>query len=211
MPFIYDTSQEAWPDDGSEPPPPKPSAFMYLEPKDFGAALEPVAIHYPGLKRAGRPDKPGFKERVMRTFGIVPDPPTSGAPAAFEREMAELIKRMRAIDIERLYVRYDGGNDEGFGWVAHAERSSGERVSIDEIVSDLMRDGAGRADETEEALRFAVREDLGSDLAARMFGGGFGTGEYLMFGALYADINRLTLVEDRNAEPIVQNIDIGTD
>ncbi|MEL6872112.1 MAG: hypothetical protein AAFO62_04805, partial [Pseudomonadota bacterium] len=82
------------------------------------------------------------------------------------------------------------------------------QVAHDLIDADAF---AGRADETEEALRFAVREDLGSDLAARMFGGGFGTGEYLMFGALYADINRLTLVEDRNAEPIVQNIDIGTD
>ncbi|MEL6298584.1 MAG: hypothetical protein AAFQ45_08435 [Pseudomonadota bacterium] len=211
MPYFYDTSDEVWPDDGSEPPPPKPSAFMYLEPRDFGVDREPVPINYPGLKANAASDKPGFKERVMRTFGIVPDPPTSGAPAAYEREMADLIRRLRGIGIERLYVRYDGGNDEGFGWVAHGERTSGEHVSVDAMVQDLGRDGSGAPDGTAKSLQDDLRHGLGSDLAARMFGGGFGTGEYLMFGALYADLHRLTLVEDRNAEPVVENIDIGSD
>ena len=210
MPYIFDLSNAELPDDGSELPPPKPAAFMYLTPPEFGGPPEPVPIRYPGLKRQSqRQDgRLSFKVRVMRTFGIVPDEPVA-APGrdAWARKLGGLVAQLRDAGIERLYVRYDGGNDEGFGWVDSVERGNGERVPLENFVSEHA-DQQGLDDKAKAELNDLIAHELGSDLAAQLLGGGFGTGEYVMYGALIADLSTLTLVEDRQAEPVTENIQI---
>jgi hypothetical protein len=50
MPFVYDETEIEWPDDDSEPPPPRPDQFVYLAPPQFGGAREPFrfSIMAPG-------------------------------------------------------------------------------------------------------------------------------------------------------------------
>jgi hypothetical protein len=44
--------------------------------------------------------------------------------------------------------------------------------------------------------------------ASRLLGRGYGTGPFWLYGAFTVDLDACTLVDDRNAGPVVQNIDI---
>ena len=42
-----------------------------------------------------------------------------------------------------------------------------------------------------------------------LLGRGFGTGEYCMYGAFWVDLEACTIIDDGNADPVVQNITIA--
>jgi hypothetical protein len=46
--------------------------------------------------------------------------------------------------------------------------------------------------------------------ASMLLGEGFGTGEYSMYGAFTVDLETCAITDNRNADPIVENIQIAT-
>jgi hypothetical protein len=133
--------------------------------------------------------------------------------------LALVVAALREIGVRRVYCRCDGGNDEGFAWLDHAETRSGERFA-----PDLLARRLAATKLLEHAVdaklwhrrRLTRAQGLGdiadrafaSDCAGRLLGGGFGTGRMLLYGAFTVDLDACTIVDDRNAEPVVRNIDI---
>jgi hypothetical protein len=50
---------------------------------------------------------------------------------------------------------------------------------------------------------------LCDEWASMLRGDGFGTGEYSMYGAFTVDLETCAIIDDRNADPIVENIRIS--
>jgi hypothetical protein len=61
MPFVYDETQVEWPDDGTEPAPPRPDQFVYIPAPQFGGAREPVrfdVLSFIAPARLSEPEQP---------------------------------------------------------------------------------------------------------------------------------------------------------
>jgi len=148
---------------------------------------------------------------------FLPEKPPSGefeyepASGRFQPEELGPVSRLvldalRAAGATRFRVRYDGGYDEGFA-NPEALIFGEEARSVDEAARDLgagdlvprLREAAGRKSmwgnaaelyqeaSPEQSLRFAI-DELAYDLASGLLGGGFGTGEYQLYGAFTADL-----------------------
>ena len=50
---------------------------------------------------------------------------------------------------------------------------------------------------------------LSNEWASLLLGESYGTGEYSMYGAFVVDLDKCTITDDPNADPVVQNIDIA--
>jgi hypothetical protein len=193
MPYVVENSQLNWSDD-DEPTPPKVGQFVYLPTNELGGP--------PGAAKLRVPT--GQEESNNEEFE---DP----------KETRALYLALKASGIARVYCRYDGGNDEGFAWVDHAELGTGERLDTAELARRLIANGlparkraSWQRDWPDEPL---VQEMLDYPLAvnwaAALLGGrGFGTGEYSMYGAFIADLLGETISDDPMANPIVRNIEI---
>jgi hypothetical protein len=134
--------------------------------------------------------------------------------------LALCVAALREIGARRAYCRYDGGNDEGFAWLDHVELRSGERLAPDEAARRLaatrlterlaevqlwhLRDGEAGAN----TLRDVLHSSLATDWAAKLLGEGYGTGPFYLYGAFTADLDSCIVVDDRNADPVVENIEI---
>jgi hypothetical protein len=144
-----------------------------------------------------------------------------------ERRTAQLfsivVPALRAIGVRRVYCRYDGGNDEGFAWFDHYEIEDGKPMDS-QLVGQRLREmkvyqelgaaglvqASGEAAQHEmETLGNLVGGMLSDEWAAILLGQGFGTGEYLMYGAFMVDLEECIISDDPNARPIVENIDIS--
>lgn len=202
MPFVYDETEIKWPDDGSEPPPPRPDQFVYLAPPEFGGAREPVR------------------------FSIVPPGAATDAGDRWKKlaqqNLAIMVSALREIGGWRAYCRYDGGHDEGFAWLDSIELRDGARIDTDEVVqqlcdiqvldrlraADLFNSSEGVSDQ--EQLSNHILHWLCNDWAGMLLGGSYGTGEYSMFGAFTVDLAACTIADDPHADPVVENITIAT-
>jgi hypothetical protein len=145
--------------------------------------------------------------------------------------LALVAQALREIGARRVYGRYDGGNDEGFAWLDHVELRSGERLAAGEagarldatglrarlIDADLwsaQRDSNLRRHAEEfggampASLGEAALNEIAEACASRLLGRGYGTGPFWLYGAFTVDLDACTIVDDRNAEAVVQNIDI---
>lgn len=242
MPFVYARKDEPWPEDDPEyePPPPKPSDFMYLEPRDFGGAREPVAIGVrdpseivvepepvnPPLIVDMRPR--GVLPRLLDALGLnqaaAPPPPPPRRWWADGEVMAHLFPLLREIGVVRVHCRYDGGHDEGFAWIAGAETES-ERLDAAGLTDRLLAAGALArlakpgmpaigyvGSQGDERTRFAQTLDFGlaGEWAERLLGRGYGTGEYVMYGAFIADLAAGEIREDPKAPPETRNVAIDS-
>jgi len=220
MPFIYDMSDVEWPDDDSEPPPPKPEQFQYLRPPEFGGARDPVRFEDPS--RAGAPS-PSSRRIVDRLLGRS-QPTTRDDWKEKAREfVSTMVLELRALGARSVYCRYDGGNDEGFAWLDRVEMRDGASIGCDELVARLR--AAGIEDKLRstghisgnagfagmDALTATISWMLAHEWATRLLGEGYGTGEYTMFGAFSVDLDTCTITDDPNADPVVENIviDLG--
>jgi hypothetical protein len=61
----------------------------------------------------------------------------------------------------------------------------------------------------QEQLKDIVEDWLCSEWASMLLGDSYGTGEYSMYGAFTVDLVGCTITDDRDAEPVVQNIEIA--
>jgi hypothetical protein len=114
-------------------------------------------------------------------------------------------------------VRYDGGCDEGFAHpdtlVAGGETRSAVEALRERTTPELLariRAAAGRDSmwgnaaelyagaSPEQAAEYAL-DELATELATRLLGEGFGTGECELYGAFTADLKTGELVDDPEA------------
>lgn len=157
----------------------------------------------------GRPASPRalYDDRNQRTLSII--------GRAIERYGAR-----------KVYCRYDGGNDEGWGWIDHAiladdsridGRELAERLRTPELIAQLNAAGLlggplspGLA--IDEATRFEhLLDEAAMIWASISLGGGYGTGPYQLYGACLVDMETRTVAEDPDATPIVRNIAFAGD
>jgi hypothetical protein len=197
-------------DDEADPFLASPDAFQYLSPPAFGGPQGPVKVPVrPGApKPAAKPLS--FLDKMLGRKAPAPDP----WDAKLEAVAADLASRMAALGAVKACIRYDGGNDEGFAWFSHCIFADGSIRDVDRIAQDLTTTGAIQALRPLER-DFDIRETLDDLLApqwaVQLLGGHFGTGGYVMYGAFTVDL-RTGLVEDqRDPEPVVQNIEFKAD
>jgi hypothetical protein len=202
MPFVYDETEIEWPDDDSEPPPPRSDQFVYLAPPQLGGAREPVrfSVVAPGAA-TGESDR--WKKLAQQHLAI-------------------MVPALREIGGRRAYCRYDGGHDEGFAWLDSIELSDGARINADAVAQRLydiqvhsrlrtagLLNGPREFSDLEQ-LRDHLRHWLCNDWATMLLGDSYGTGEYSMYGAFTVDLEACTIADDPHADPVVENIAIAT-
>jgi hypothetical protein len=73
MPFIYDETQVEWPDDDTEPAPPRPDQFVYIPPPQFGGAREPVRFDVSSFNAPAQLSEP---EQPSQSHPAAPTEPT---------------------------------------------------------------------------------------------------------------------------------------
>ncbi|WP_257170224.1 hypothetical protein [Bradyrhizobium sp. SRS-191] len=233
MPFIYDESEREWHDEDSDPPDPRASDFVYLPAPEFGGQQEPVpfSLLTPAGETAAAPaDAAPAMWSIF--YGLFSRRRSS---AQISREILDnqqrqqllfglLVPPLRAAGVKRAYCRYDGGHDEGFSWLDHYENEAGDRLDLDALVARLLdmgvhdqlrrvksrfRSAATFKHQKLAELRAVISDEVVEEWAMLLFGGGYGTGEYCMYGAFWVDLEACTIIDDRKADPIVQNITIA--
>jgi hypothetical protein len=122
--------------------------------------------------------------------------------------------------VMRFRVRYDGGYDEGFAQPDAMVFGDGREQPVDEAARELATPerltalraaaagaprphGWGDAGEVyatagPKAVEYALYE-LAHELASRLLGDGFGTGEYQLYGAFTADLTTGEIVDHEDA------------
>lgn len=225
MPFFRDESGFEWPDDDSDPPPPKPGEFGYLSPKDYGGDADTARFKVPALEDVARKLARPRGSLLDRVLGRKPkeEPVYDPGLAAIQTEavVAIMVPALRELGLKALYCRLDGGHDEGFSWLDSGILRDGSRIDAAEVNARLRRAGvlkklqdlvpALRSSRQSEEVQMKDVLDLWliQEWASLLLGGGFGTGEYTMYGAFTVDLETCTITDDRNADPVVENIQIA--
>jgi hypothetical protein len=121
MPFIYDHTQDVWPDEETEPPPPRADQFVYIAAAAFGGGRAPVRYEVPSLQpsdQATAAEQPsqshaaasaqpsqakngGAWSFLHRLMGL---PPPAGALSPIQREDQKRRERARS-EWERQWER----------------------------------------------------------------------------------------------------------
>ncbi|MEL6979817.1 MAG: hypothetical protein AAGM38_14195 [Pseudomonadota bacterium] len=207
MPFIYDFETNTPPllegeeDEFGAPP---AEDFEYLPPPDYLGG--PSTVHF-SVARAGS------SATVTLTDGRAPGAAitTDGEALAFFLDLFE------AQGVVMLCLRYDGGSDEGFAWVDSATRADGASVSravlIDWLraaeIEPFLEPHAHPSFPREAAIDSLIDFTLADPFCAALLGEGFGTGDYLLYGAVLLDWRAGRMSDDPNAEAVVKHIDIA--
>ena len=173
MPFVYDQTEIEWPDDDSDPAPPRADQFVYIPAPQFGGTRDPMPFSVPpysGLTELIEPPPPSERqpaEPESQPRGLLgrllgPRPPLRlppPSPASYEesrhrsqrlreqrtqQHLAAMVPALKELGVRRIYCRYDGGNDEGFAWLDSMEMRDGTRLAGDARL-DLQKQADLRA------------------------------------------------------------------
>jgi hypothetical protein len=171
MPFFYDETNIEWPEDGSDPPPPRADQFMYMTAAEYwgepaearaparflitpfdDAELEPSS---PAETAPPRPaERGGFLRRLFG--GGRSEDAQQQRRSQIEHNMrrsmllqrkrtqqlfSTMVPALRSLGVRRAYCRYDGGNDEGFCWLDRYETDSDERIDTGPLAKRLYEMG----------------------------------------------------------------------
>ncbi|QPF83267.1 hypothetical protein IC762_26650 [Bradyrhizobium genosp. L] len=235
MPFIFDESEIVWPEDGSELPAPRADEFVYLPAPIYrGYDQEHDPVHF-SLDVPPEPSTPknislprlSFWNRLLgRKLPAAQVAQSAAAETAartaqgtFRRQrlLAVSVPELRDLGVRQLYCRYDGGGDEGFAWLDHAKLAAGGTLDANALVQQLtdrglldrlvthgvMTRNEGRSERDRVAI--FVHQWLSQEFASMLLSGGFGTGEYTMYGAFTVDLDNCTVTDDPGADPVTQN------
>lgn len=199
--------------------------FEYLEPwsdeRPYESRLS-VPLFDPPSAAGERSARGGLFGWFRHFFGQAIDPARSGRQSsAGEQAAISFSRELRDAGIVSVYCRVDGGNDEGFAWVESARSAGGRELSADQVVELLLGRGAderlaapdrnafgAESRSSHELMRRQLDWTLANAWAIRLHGSGYGTGEYLMYGAFTADLVARTITDDPEAAPVVENIHI---
>jgi len=161
MPFVYDETEIEWPEDGSDPDPPRADLFVYLPAPEYSgisapvrfsispavAAPEPATRPAPLMATPAQPQDignilrdyvpPSNREELLRSFEQNRRQARLRQELEAQRIFAVVVPALRALGVQGAYCRYDGGNDEGFAWLDYYELQGGERIEEDALVQRL--------------------------------------------------------------------------
>jgi hypothetical protein len=237
MPYCFGEGDPGWHrgDEAYVYRPPNASQFRYLPPPELGGRPDPVRfsdrVPDPPTSYPAQPAPAAEGPSLMaELFGLrrrLPPPAPRLTPEQQQAErtrhgqhaIALVVAALREIGAWRIYCRYDGGDDEGFAWLDLAEMRSGERLASDQLYVRLARTRLlGNLVDAQlwrrhgwwaatELRRFADVY-FALELAAKLLGGGYGTGPLLLYGAFTVDLDACTIVDDRNAAPVTSHFTI---
>ena len=192
MPYVCENTRLNWTND--EDPVPKASDFVYMPSDEVGGHSGPAKLRIP-----------------------TDSEPNSSEEFENPQQARALHLALKASGIAKVYCQYDGGNDEGFAWVDHAELDTGERLDIAALGRRLIANGVSvpkrmpwQEDWPDERMvQDTLDFPLAQNWAAALLGGhSFGTGAYSMYGAFVVDLVAETITDDPKASPVVRNIEI---
>lgn len=233
MPFVFDESEVEYPEDDTDLPPPRADQFVYLPAPDYSGVRGEVRFSWDppvdpdGAQQGGTRPKGIFERFFGAWSGSAPQQSQSQEEVSrrilFRRQQsfAVMIPLLRELGVRRVYCRYDGGSDEGFAWIDHAELAGGERLDLTTVVTRLaepamMRriDEAGFAERparrsAQDHVKDVLELWVATEWAAMLLGAGYGTGEHSLYGAFTADLETGTITDDPAAAPVVQNITLA--
>jgi hypothetical protein len=222
MPYVFDFSEwEPEDDEDEEMPEPKLADFFYLAPPDVGGAADPVTFAAGPDVPADAPlsTPPTFLEEHLKQHY-----PDQSHHAEQRREaralMDKAVAHLRTAGLTTLYVRYDGGSDEGFAWLDHAVTVDGRTLERDAVIDLLAGTGLHRefsnasmlgrlTEKPKEVVANFVDWELSGRWIGMLLSTGFGTGQLTLYGAATVDLAARTITDDPKAAPIVQNIGIA--
>ncbi|MFN8224422.1 MAG: hypothetical protein U0R50_14380 [Gaiellales bacterium] len=212
MPFVFDESGLDLPEDEWETFEPKAADFEYLDANDYRATPGPVrfALPEPGARTPEEPaGRPGLLGRLFgRTSPHGRRGSSPGGGDELDVLVTVLVPAMRALGVRSVYCRYDGGNDEGFAWIDSAKLTDGQK--LDGATLRARLEAANVHEQlTDPDTEYVLRHGLADAWASLLLGRGYGTGEYVMFGAFTADLETGELIDDASATPVVENISIA--
>jgi hypothetical protein len=109
---------------------------------------------------------------------------------------------LRANGVRRLFIRYDGGNDEGFTHFDALEMTDGRRLTREsaeavKAVGAASQAVFGASADIASFEKYGYLETL-NDAAIAFVGPGFGTGPFEMFGAITVDCEACTLTDEKD-------------
>ena len=213
MPRVYsedmfdDVTKERLEDEDFYPFDVPPDAFQYLPPPQFGGPSGVVRV----AVRTDQTAKPQNRAGVFAMFRRRKTITQGEWQAKVENCAAQLAEEMVKLGAARAYVRYDGGNDEGFAWFDHCIMQDGSVCSVDEMAGRLEAAGFVRPSDfyTGGALRDFLEDIIGQTWSWKLLGYGYGTGPFVMYGAFFVDLKTGILTDDVHAAPVVRNIRFG--
>jgi len=140
-----------------------------------------------------------FGKAAPSDDGSFYEPASAEVPANGRKLASTLTPVLLAKGIQRIFCKYDGGNDEGFAYFESAETASGrldqkqlvalinstpEAIALfDEKKSSVIYSGKHQPSVGERLL-----EDFVFALSVLLLGSGYGTGEYEMQGRFVFDL-----------------------
>jgi hypothetical protein len=224
MPFVHDETEIEWPEDGSDPEPPRADEFIYLPTPEYSGVSEPVRFSITPDGLLDRGPLPTSQQQPQISFEERRQLAKLQHEQRMQRLFAVVVPALRSLGVQSAYCRYDGGNDEGFAWLDHYELQDGQRLEESVVVQRLYEmklhdqlHAAGFVDHPNSITRgdeFAwlrmFAESLSNEWASLLLGETYGTGEYSMYGAFTVDFNACIITDDPRADPVVQNIEIAT-
>jgi hypothetical protein len=180
-----------------------PEAFQYVPAPAFGPK-GPVYVAV-NPSQVGKIDN--GPDAVERELGRISRPQNDWEVQA-EGEAARFAAALLALGALRAYVRYDGGNDEGFAWFDRCAMADGSTRDADQVAKDLEAAGVKPAIQTwgnGTPTRNALDDILANPWAGKLLGEGYGTGEYVMYGACWVDLKSGLISDDADPAPVAQN------
>lgn len=162
-------------------------AFQYLVPHGWGGHGDPlyVALHPDDV--TGATDHSG--PQAVAATGMDED-------ARMEMVSAQFAAAIAALGAVRAYIRYDGGNDEGFAYFDHCVLRDGSVRDARAVASDLNAAGAAAFPDPQ-----TLADEVANQWTSRLLGQGYGAGEYRMYGAFWVDLETGLVTDDPNATP----------
>jgi hypothetical protein len=142
-------------------------------------------------------------------------------PAELNPVARATLDSIRAAGGAALRVRYDGGYDEGFAHPDAVHFADGRTAGAASVRRELaawpgyvaaVRAAAGKDSTWGNAAEMYAKasdadaagyalDELAGELATRLLGDGFGTGEYQLYGAFTADLATCQIEDDPHAPP----------
>lgn len=196
-------------DDDFDPYAVPPEAFVYLSAPDMGGPKGQVRV----AVRADQVGGTGTKQQRRSLWGMLfPDrknPDRDAVRADVDRYFAQLAEEMARMGAVRAYLRYDGGNDEGFAWFDHCVMGDGSTRSAEEVATTLKAAGITppHAGWVAKPLGYML-ELMASEWSCALLGR-YGTGPYVMYGAFSVDLETGVVTDDPNPAPVVKSIEFG--
>ena len=112
-----------------------------------------------------------------------------------------------AAGAEKFRVRYDGGFDEGFshpdllhfGDRQQSAKEVSEQLATPALLAQLKQSGPSFKEVSGSRAVMYGLDELAHQLASRLLGDGYGTGEYELYGAFTADLKSGEIVDHEDA------------